>query len=120
MLCITSGGVLGTTPTYDTTSTNLTPHNHNLQVLLGGRTHWESSTTVAGFFLAATNIVMTIVGYSLSLTKVKAGVSSRHLLNSDTLANTYRPRRARDIATMRRRTSLKWPTWRVRTSDNIT
>lgn len=42
-----------------------------------------------------------------SLTSLNDGDNSKQLLNSDTLAKTYRPSLALDIATTRRLTSLK-------------
>ena len=48
------------------------------------------------------------------------GLSSRQLLKTSHRQNTYRPSRARERATMRRRTSLKCPTVFVRTRESRT
>ena len=50
--------------------------------------------------------------------KLNAGVNSKQFLNKLTLAKTYNPKRALDMATTNLLTSLKWPILCVRTSDN--
>ena len=50
---------------------------------------------------------MALKGLKSNFTLLKAGVSSKQLLKRDTLANTYSPSLALDMATTSRRTSLK-------------